>query len=87
MMLLCLAHLPYGYYEFLRFFAMIVFTIMAYRYYKEDKEAFAVVFFMLALLFQPFIKIALGRMIWNLVDVIVAVLLVCLFIYDKRKEL
>lgn len=86
-MLLCLAHLPYGYYEFMRFFAMIVFTIMAYRYYKEDRGAFVVVFFMLALLFQPFIKIALGRTIWNIVDVIVAALLVCLFIYDKRKEL
>ena len=34
----------------------------------------------LALLFQPFFKIALGRVIWNIVDVIVGIgLLVSLF--------
>lgn len=39
-----------------------------------------VVFIVLALLFQPFLKISLGRVIWNIVDVCVAVyLLVLLF--------
>jgi hypothetical protein len=32
-----------------------------------------VVFVILALLFQPFFKIALGRTLWNIVDVIVGI--------------
>ncbi|MBP5375388.1 MAG: hypothetical protein J6Y38_03540 [Bacteroidaceae bacterium] len=36
------------------------------------------------LLFQPFIKIALGRTMWNIVDVIVAILLVWLWIKERK---
>ena len=35
-----------------------------------------------ALLFQPFVKVALGRTMWNVVDVAVAILLIVLW----RKE-
>ena len=35
------------------------------------------------LLFQPFIKIALGRTMWNIVDVIVAILLVVLVVKER----
>jgi hypothetical protein len=40
----------------------------------------------LALLFQPFIKIALGRTIWNIVDVAVAILLLVLIFTENKKE-
>ena len=40
----------------------------------------------LAVLFQPFIKIALGRFIWNIVDVIVAVGLVYLVVMAFKKK-
>jgi len=43
------------------------------------------VFVTLALLFQPIYKIALGRTIWNIVDVIVAVFLIILFFMEKRQ--
>ena len=39
----------------------------------------------LALLFQPFFKIALGREIWNIVDVIVVIGLL-LSIYRKPSK-
>lgn len=84
MMLLCLAPMPYGYYMLVRFVAMVVFGIMAYRYYVNNKTAAAWVFGVLALLFQPFYKITLGRGLWNVVDVVVAVLLVGLFVLEKR---
>ncbi len=43
----------------------------------------------LALLFQPFFKIALGRQVWNIVDIVVAVgLLVSAYNnYHKRAAL
>lgn len=79
-MLLCLFRMPYGYYELVRFVSMVAFAVMAYNYYDENKKGLAVTFGALALLFQPFFKIALGRTIWNIVDVAVAVLLVALVI-------
>lgn len=39
-----------------------------------------VLFIALAILFQPFAKIALGRMIWNIVDVAVTIYLLYLSI-------
>lgn len=79
LLFLCLAPMPYGYYQLVRFVAMVVFVIMAYRYYRESKGELAITFSALALLFQPFVKIALGRTLWNIVDVAVAILLIALW--------
>ena len=86
LMLLCLAPMPYGYFQLVRFVAMVVFGFMAYRYYQINKVAASCVFGVLALLFQPIYKIALGRTTWNVVDVVVAVLLIALFVMEKRIE-
>lgn len=86
MLLLCLAPLPYGYYMFVRWAAMVVFAVIALDYYSENKKEFAITFGALALLFQPFIKIALGRTIWNIVDVAVAILLLVLAFTKNKKE-
>ena len=86
MLLLCLAPLPYGYYMLVRWAAMVVFAVLALDYYSKNKKELAVTFGALALLFQPFIKIALGRTIWNIVDVIVAILLIVLFFTENKKE-
>lgn len=85
MMLLCLAPMPYGYFQLVRFVSMVVFGIMAYRYYVNNKMIAMVVFGVLALLFQPFYKIALGRTTWNVVDVLVAALLIALFVMELRQ--
>lgn len=84
-LLLCLAPMPYGYFQLVRFFSTVAFGVMAYRYYAERKEALAYTFGVLALLFQPFYKIALGRTMWNVVDVIVAIGLIVLFLYEWSK--
>jgi hypothetical protein len=40
----------------------------------------------LALLFQPFFKISLGRQIWNIVDVVVGIgLLISIFMKPKEN--
>ena len=85
LLLLCLAPMPYGYYQLVRFVAMVVFVIMAYEYYEKKQMPLAITFGALAMLFQPFIKVALGRTMWNIVDVIVAVLLVGLYIKELSK--
>ncbi|MBQ6064697.1 MAG: hypothetical protein IJK87_13900 [Prevotella sp.] len=45
----------------------------------------AITFGALALLFQPFVKVALGRMMWNVVDVIVAILLIALYLREGKE--
>lgn len=85
LLLLCLAPMPYGYYQFVRFVAMVVFGVMAYKYYEEKKNVLAITFGALALLFQPFFKVALGRIMWNVVDVAVAVLLIILSWKERTK--
>ena len=84
LLLLCLAPMPYGYYQLVRFVAMVVFAVMAYQYSEKKQEGLMVVFGALALLFQPFIKIALGRTLWNVVDVAVAILLVVLWLKERE---
>ena len=84
LLLLCLAPMPYGYYQLVRIVAMIAFAIMAYQYYEKKVIALAITFGGLALLFQPFIKVALGRTLWNWVDVIVAVGLLILWYNEKE---
>lgn len=85
LLILCLAPMPYGYYQLVRFVAMVVFSIMAFNYYKEKKNELSIIFGALALLFQPFLKVALGRMMWNVVDVAVALLLIALYWKDKMN--
>lgn len=85
LLILCLAPMPYGYYQLVRFMAMVVFSIMAFNYYKEKKNELSIIFGALALLFQPFLKVALGRMMWNVVDVAVALLLIALYWKEKMN--
>ncbi len=87
---ICLSDMPYGFYQLVRFLAMLGFAILAYQAYQRGKPIDVIIYVGLALLFQPFIKIALGRQIWNIVDVVLGIgLLISLFIKPKeqtRKE-
>lgn len=81
---LCLADMPYGFYQFVRFAGLIGFAILAYQANQQGRQTEMIIYGGLALLFQPFFKIALGRQMWNIVDVIVGVgLLVSIFINNK----
>lgn len=87
-LLLCLAPMPYGYYVLVRYGSAVVFGIMAYQYYLEKKENLALTWGALAVLFQPLIKIPLGRTVWNIVDVIVAIILFLIILrtHSKKKD-
>jgi hypothetical protein len=87
LLLLCLADMPYGYYQFVRFVAMAGFVFLAYVANEEGKQAEAFILVLLALLFQPFFKVSLGRELWNIVDVIIALgLIMSIFIKTKHKQ-
>ena len=83
---LCLADMPYGFYQFVRFVALIGFGVLAYKANEQNKNAEMIIYSGLALLFQPFYKIALGREMWNIVDVIVGIGLIGSLFMNRTKS-
>ena len=66
--------------------ATVVFGYMAYSYHQNNKKEFAVASGALAILFQPFIKLALGRGVWIFVDIIIAIgLIITVLITNQEK--
>ena len=85
-MFLCLLEMPYGFYQFVRFVALIGFGILAYEANQENKNTEMIIYAGLALLFQPFFKIALGREMWNIVDGIVGIGLIASLFINRTKS-
>lgn len=87
LLFICLADMPYGYYQLVRFAGLIGFSILAYKAYEHNKQTEMIIFVGLALLFQPFFKISLGREIWNIVDMIVGIgLILSIWINPKKAH-
>ena len=76
MLFICLIDMPYGYYQLVRFISMLVFVFLGLKELEKENQNIAYLYFGLAILFQPFLKIALGREMWNLVDVVVGIWLI-----------
>jgi hypothetical protein len=85
-LLLCLFDMPYGYYQFVRFAATLGFAYLAYSANEQTNKNEVFIYIALAVLFQPFFKIALGRIIWNIVDLIVGISLIISLFYKKNKK-
>ncbi len=76
MLFVCLIDMPYGYYQLVRLVSMLVFIFLGFKEIERENQNIAYLYFGLAILFQPFLKIALGRELWNLVDVVVGIWLI-----------
>jgi hypothetical protein len=84
---LCLLEMPYSFYQVVRFAGLIGFAILAYNANQNGRQTEMIIYCGLALLFQPFFKISLGRQIWNIVDVAVGLgLLVSIFLRPKTEN-
>lgn len=86
MLFACLLDMPYGYYQLVRFTAMGVFGYLAFISFERQERAVGYVYALLALLFQPFFKVALGRELWNVVDVVVGVGLVATMLVNAKQR-
>ena len=87
LLFLCLADMPFGYYQFVRFAGLVGFVVLAYQAHEQGRQTEMIIYAGLALLFQPFFKIALGREIWNIVDVVVGIgLLISIFMKPKESQ-
>jgi hypothetical protein len=82
----CLLAMPYGYFQFVRFAALIGFIVLAYKANEQGRSSEMFVYVGLGLLFQPFFKIALGRQLWNIVDVIVGLGLLASIFFNPKQQ-
>jgi hypothetical protein len=83
----CLADLPYGYFQFVRLAALIGFGVLAFHANEVGKQNEMILYIVLAILFQPIYKIALGRELWNVVDIVVGLgLLISIFLNRENKS-
>ncbi|MDI9366630.1 MAG: hypothetical protein QM541_16860 [Flavobacterium sp.] len=82
----CLFNMPYGYFQIVRFVALVGFAILAYNANEQGHKREVIIYVCLTILFQPIFKIALGRIVWNVVDVIVGIGLIA-SIFIKPKQL
>ena len=84
---LCLMEMPYGFYQFVRFVGLFGFTILAYKANLQGRQTEMMIYGGLAILFQPFIKIAIGKQIWNIVDIVVGIgLFISVFNKSKKRQ-
>lgn len=82
----CLFNMPYGYFQFVRFISLVGFGILAYNANQKGQQIEQIIFIVLAILFQPLVKISLGRTIWNIVDVIVAIGLIFSIVNPSKND-
>lgn len=83
---LCLLDMPYGYFQIVRFAALVGFAILAYNVNEKGNKTEVIIYVCLAILFQPLIKIALGRQLWNIIDVIVGIgLIISIFMRPSNN--
>ena len=98
LLFLCLLDMPYGFYQFVRFVSFFGFIYLAYNEYENKKEiqyigytdlktkySSIITLLILALLFQPFFKIVLGRDLWNVIDVFVGGGLIVSLVIKPKK--
>ncbi len=83
-MLICLLPMPYGYYQMVRLGSALGFIYLAYNL-KSGESNMLLVYIGLAILFQPIIKISLGRTLWNIVDLVVGIWLI-LSVYKNGNK-
>ena len=82
----CLLAMPYTYYQLVRFLGLLGFGVLAITNYKKENHIIAFVYVALALLFQPILKVNLGRDLWNLVDVVVGLALIVSFVLERKNK-
>jgi len=75
--------LPYGYYQFLRFFICGVGVYGAYLSYQKKNIAWVWILGIIALVFNPILKFYFVKETWKIIDLI-AGLLFCVYFGIKR---
>ena len=83
LLFVALAPMPYAYFEFLRIAVVVFFSLGALHAHREGHSGMLFFSLFIVVLFQPFFKIALGRVLWNVVDVVLGIYLLVDLVKNK----
>ena len=78
--------MPYGYFQLVRIVGMTGFIVLAYLDKDKEDKTIMIIWVCSAVLINPIFKIALGRSIWNIVDVIWSIVLLTTLIIDYNAN-
>jgi len=79
---------PYGFFTLLRLVVFGTTTYISWLAYKTERQVWIWVFGFTALVFNPLIPLHLGRDLWMIIDLLVAVfLIISIFAFKLPKEL
>lgn len=85
-LILCLCRMPYGFYTIVRLAVSVIGACWSVKFYNEQSISKAIIAGAIAVLFQPLIKITLDRLTWNIVDIVVAVMIVIVVFSNQKKS-
>jgi len=77
---------PYGYYQFLRWVILIIGGYSAYLAYNSKNMGWAVIFGLIAILFNPIVPFYFQRDTWQTIDIIVAVIFFTSFFKKNERK-
>lgn len=84
LLLLCLLKMPFGYYQFIRIGGTIAFLYLLIE--NRKKPVFLIMWSAFAILFNPIIKIYFSKPIWNIIDAIIAIILILSLINTRTEK-
>lgn len=76
---------PYGYYQFLRWSIMIIGGYLAYLSYISKKNNWTFIFIAITVLFNPIIPFYFSKDVWQILDIVTAVIFSYSLINNKNK--
>jgi len=77
---------PYGYYVLLRWVVCGIFAFLAFKALEEEKIEWVWALGITAAVYNPFIKMHLGRELWSIVNVVTVGIAVVSIFKLKGKE-
>lgn len=86
--LLVLAIFPwsYGYYVFLRWVVFLVSGFLVYLAHNLKKTIWVVMFTLIAILFNPIVRISLDRETWQVIDLVTASIFIFSFFQVRNAK-
>ena len=77
---------PYGYYILLRWICCAAFAYLAVQALAQEKEGWVWILGVTAAVYNPIIRINLGREVWSVINVVtIAIAIVSLFVLRVKK--
>lgn len=83
----CLLPLPYGCYTLARIVTTFISIYLAFNYFSRNKSFLAIIFGIIAVIFQPFIKFPIGREVWVCFDIFIALLMFILAMNNNEENI